>query len=575
MPAGGRVVVGAATTGLTVTDEGHIWCGTAKQPATPVVGHRTYTRLPSRYTETVCLGMGDESNIWQENGKGHKIQHTGLPLQECRYGLRGAEMMGPVARLSYVCRKCPCNLHNSLCNRHLCLPKFKLPDDMPYTTIFSEAIVFYNRDLKRLVVEYDRKVPEVYANWWSKWGETKRQQILKALSQDLEYRPDRVSTFIKRENNMSFPSKARSIQGYKDLSAQFLTAKPVTVAQKAFAAVYGVHHYEDGIGLTFASGLDCATLGDWMTTTMSLFPNAYFYERDGKNWDSTMLSQHFHLKFFVENEMISDSAAREALLKGQFVKCRVRWGDNEVVIKYQSSWTVKSGHNDTSLGNSIINAAVAIQAARTLGYPVRILVMGDDLLVASQSKIDGEKFSAIERQCGITPEYAVFQDPLKVTFVSQWFYPTGRADHRYFTGPKPGRILGKLCWSVTKIRERDRKAWVHSVVMGLWSICQHIPVIRAFLERIDDLADTEKIVATQKYDKYFRCAVQVDEETVMDAFCDRYSISRSEVFELEDYLRGIPDLMVFLAHPLIDHIISVDTADPAERFSAAGVLHWA
>lgn len=551
-------------------DEGLIDCGTQHKPAVLSLPERSYVLPPSRFTKTICLGMGDEDKIMRRERidgvpiPGHTLKHCGLPLPECRSGWKGAEILGPVARLGYVCRKCACNLHNSLCNRHLSRPPNYTGQD--YLITFKEALDWYVEDLVELKIRYDSIYPEIRKNWWGKWTLAKQTMIRRSLRLDLEYQPDRVSAFIKREVNPTMPSKARSIQGYKNLSAQYLTARQVTAAQKAFARKYDVHHQRGDIGVTFASGLDSATLGDWMSGVLNWSAKPMFYERDGKNWDATMMEAHFQVKFFIENAMISDFQAREALAKGAHVRCRVRFGHEEVWIKYTSDFTVKSGHNDTSLGNSIINAAIAITAAVRLGYRVKIIVMGDDLLMAeADGRLNGEEMAAIERSCGITPEYRVFDNHLDVSFISQLFYPTGRADHMFFAGPKPGRLLAKLFYGIRPVREADRKAWVHSVVMGLWAVCKHIPVLRAFLARADELAATDRIIPTQKYDKYFRCEIQADRSAVMQSFCARYHISESEVLELENYLLNIPTLCCFLSHPTIDLIIAQDLADPMDR----------
>ncbi len=513
-------------------------------------------------TATTCLGYGDESLIDPK----HKVKVYGERL--CTdTGHKGATLMGLVTRYAHVCRKCPCNLHNALCNRHLKVQPVMTGD-------LQAAYDYFDGDRQLLKYRYDEILPNIRRDWMSKWSKSKRESIMKSLMSD-PYLFDQLAPFVKREISVSDdnspPSKARAIQGYKNMVSQYVTARAITAAQKAFARVYGVKPRRD-IDVCFASGLSSKSLGDWMTESERLYGKCWFYERDGKNWDATMNEHHFALKMHVLSMMVDEENTLTAVRAGYKCRATARFGKfGEKRISYSVEGTVKSGHNDTSLGNSIVNAGIAIAAMRKLGLKGRILVMGDDLLVALPNDFDADSLAEAERELGINPEYRKFDSPYDVTFISQMWYPTGRPDHMYFTGPKPGRILSKLFWTTKPPAQKHCDKWVHSVCQGLLPTCGSIPVLRAWLLKHDRDSRTTETAFKGKDLKWFRHLdlhyekVDVDPKAVLEMFERKYRTTAVDIARLESKIMRTKLKCGVVVDELLDVICSRDLADLPDR----------
>jgi hypothetical protein len=283
-----------------------------------------------------------------------------------------------------------------------------------------------------------------------------------------------------------------------------------------------------------------------------------FYERDGKSWDATMQDIHYELKYtaysFMPREFIDFVAAG--------FKTRVRARVEGSLFKYKLQGTVKSGDNDTTLGNTIINSCIALEAMAALGLRGDIIVAGDDLLIVIDGDFDAVAFALVERQLGITPDYRKFADWESVSFISGGWWQSQPGD--YFFAPKVGRLLARLWWSVNPPPRRRLLEFKSSVAMGLWPICKDLPVIRQLLE--PHVKEGSKMGITGKYYALTaEAVVGVNPFLVRIQFCGKYSLTEAELVEVEDFVSSIATDVGLARHHLVDRILDADCADLASR----------
>lgn len=498
-------------------------------------------KYASNVTDTICIGFGDETKIDPEHNlvfSGHKMCDKKLSV--------GGTLLGTTSGFSHVCRKCTCNLHNALCNRHLA----KRPKP---TRSYVHAIPIFESLVPELTALYLASDAS-RENWLKKWPECKRLRLLQSETMDI-LKPDRVDCMVKREGNHSMPSKARAIQMYPNDLTKMLSGPACYALQKATCKLFQNKRVADGIRVTFASGMNSVALGDWMKKVLDTFACPVFYERDGKNWDSTMNRQNHDLKMLLYKaagpefcQAIEDSYRVRGHYRGDFG-----------FIRYTVNGTTRSGHNDTTLGNSIINAAIAIETMVALGLKGSIIVAGDDLVVAIEGDFDEQAFNDYERSLGIIPESRKFTNWRDVSFISGIWY-LSEAETISFI-PKPGRLLARLFWTTSPPSRRRYNDYMHSIVAGLRPACGSIPVISTFLEHHDRQG---KIISVGKDFTLTSTTVTCSSEVVLEEFCRRYGCDRDEIASLESAIRRStgPSLLV---HPLIDKINEVDLADISDR----------
>lgn len=457
----------------------------------------------------------------------------------------GATVCGVVCRAPWVLRPCDCNVVNSLIRRHLA-PR------TPCTMRFDDFVTAYR--LAPVESAYWLRDPFVHRHWLSKWPKAKQAVIRKSVIVD-PVAPSRVHAFIKREVNVAEPDKARLIQGYSRPSTQELFARVTSAFQKAVCDVFYRYPIFPGITITFCSGLSNHAIADWMRDSLQTRNPPTFYERDCTNWDSRMGIEHhllmLQLYSFLGPEYLDFVEA------GHRVKGVAGRGRN---IFYTADGTTKSGHNDTSVRNTLINLAIASTALKQLQLRGDILACGDDLVSVIEGDFDIDQLIALEITAGLAPKARKFHSWKDVTFISSRWWLTTPSTIAF--APQPGRILSKLWSTVKPPRAKDFDAYRNGIALGVGESMGHMPVIGAFLR--SHIQGTGVLKCDRKFAMYL-APVDVDPHTVLTDFCSYYETTPSEIRELEELFVLLKGQCGVLNHPLANRIVQRDLAPLADR----------
>lgn len=518
------------------------------------------SRLHSNTCQSTCLGYGDETKI----DRRHKLVTTRAKLPNVcnRQDQTGATCVGPVFGSSWVCRSCTCNFHNALCERHA-------KTAPPITGAFTHAPGMLATAAKRMAVDYQTAYNKWRTEWIEKWSLNKRLAIQHSQRMDMDEFA-KVKSFVKRETGHKKVKKARAIQGYANFRTQAALGPQIYAAQKTCCQYFNhrnPQHEHSGIGITLASGMGAAELGDWMDYVHEKFGRPYFYERDGSNWDATMQAGH--------QDLVNEVYARilDPVTYQSIQWCREVKGSNVTIsrdtkvatkISYRLKETTKSGHNDTSLRNSIINAAIAYEALRAVGVRAELIVAGDDLLVAMDRYVPASTLIKIEKDLGITPEAAVHDCYTKSTFISGHWIKDNKGFHFV---PLLGRLLLRLYWTTSPLEVHEFQAFKYGVAEGLRPAIGNLPIYSALI----DIPKPAKTNSTQVNkaigEKYLMVWGQQQEFTkgTMQWFCDRYGTCPSEIASLEALIRDSVAVPCILKHALADRIIARDLQEVDQR----------
>lgn len=409
--------------------------------------------------------------------------------------------------------------------------------------------------------EFALRLEHWHKNWLDLWPLSKRDAIIKSVMEDPEL-ANKVKLFIKREGAHSELTKARGIQMYFNLATQALFAPEFRALQDSLCHNFYRREVADGIRLTFACGMNPRQLGQWMSEVNQSITNPFWYERDGKAWDSTMQKMHMKLKrrvyraCGVSEEFLSFVAAGERVRGIGFVR-----GSPAGPFKYLLDNTVKSGHNDTTTGNTVINGWITVESLLRCGLKGEIIVVGDDLLVAIDGDFDLEALKSVEIALGIVPEARKFSHWWEVEFASGIWLET---EDGFGFIPKPGRLLARLFWTCSPPGKKRLADFKHSIVCGLVPRVGNLPIIREFLA-INDPGG--KIVSTGKYqwtsdmEGSFKF---VDPELQL---CRRYGLTHRDILDACEFISTLENEPGLLVHPVTERMVEVDTSDILKRFS--------
>lgn len=508
------------------------------------------TYLNSNKTNTLCLGFGDESLL----GEHCKIFQK--PKKCDRDEQSGAALLGPATRLAWTCRSCGCNAHNAMCNRH----GSKRPTP---TKEFDYANKYIDDSRAEIDAMYTDHFSLHGHEWLQKWPLVKQEAIAKSTRLD-ELRPNTVKNMVKREHQSTKPKKARCIQFYKNLATQAQFGPEFTSLQKAYCKLWHRHEMRsDGIRVTIGSAMNSKTLGDWMTRVLNDYSNPYFYERDGKAWDATMGPSHHALK--MRAYAIMPQEFRRFVDQCYKVRGLGVYRDGSI-LQYEVEGTVKSGHNDTTLGNCIVNAMIAAEACHRLGLKCDIIVVGDDLLIIIEGDFDEHALAEEESALGIVPEYRKFDDVEDVSFISGHWVTLRRGG--YIFAPKLGRLLARLHWTVTPPPPKTQDAYLRGVYSGIRATCHSLPVY-SFLA--PETQGSVKNVDQWYTEMYGTDALAYTRDDVIDWFQRKYHCSLAQIEALETELLDRTPRIV--RSDFVDIIESVDLNDIGDRACVRDSAH--
>lgn len=459
-----------------------------------------------------------------------------------------------------VLAQCHRNAVNALMYRHLSPPKNACSNHLanPFLTVYKQlarGIAFDN-------------FPELESGSW-RIGKTthKLQNIDRSHLYD-RVAPNKAKSFCKREVNVSVPSKARLIQGnHNELTAYEHPAEYGVM--NAILKALGGHEFDwCGVKCRFiyAGGLNHNELSRTFTEECQTPGIKIFDERDGKNWDSTMNFQLLNAEAQVY-EMLKLRSADRFLQRCSKVigTIRTKSQGSVVVTKYKTAWKRLSGDWNTSVGNTMISMIIVFTVIRDLPEHLRPqrwcgFFMGDDYLAimsyAKRPDVCGlsRALDDLEASCGITPVRALFSDPLAVSFISLTPWPTFSGGFQFV--PKPGKQLAKLFWAKDRKHQSRVQDYAHTIAVSFWKTYHGFPIMMKFLSH--HYARGRQLVQLDRY-VVEPLNQEVNDVDWRSGFVFKYRIPFSAL------AFDFPTQSGVWHHPVIDHMITLESLDPPER----------
>lgn len=531
--------------------------------------------------EGVCLGDPSPEVLRGIDPKHHVEHHSAhscglvtieaLPL--CQTPCRPrAWNYGPVFGVAAVFGGCAHNLMHACALRHLAVqPPSPPPDAFDW---FLQAVNAPGGLVDRYHSEMEPWRFSSVLEWMARWPRSKSEAIFSSITRGHKYAPSVVRLFIKTEVtpvlwlSHGFPSahpvKPRMIQAYANLATQASRSYEVASVQ---AKLFHIRRFSvgDHIDCTVACGMTPIDVAAWCCEVERDLPNGFWLELDASSFDATIQRVHYELKMAVYRALGVTNPTLDFLAAG----FRVRGVSITALggrVETRTNGTVKSGHADTTLGNSIINSAVICSALHDAGCRAAVIVAGDDALVRFTCDVRCARMVAGE-VCdrvafrGLKPKAALHQVIERASFISLCFFRS--ACGSLVASPKPGKQLAKLFWSIRALSERERAGYLRCVCDGMLVLCPDIPVLSPWLRAVRtanaggrDYSGTTGVYildgltpscARARYD-------------LTDSFCSRYGFSRSDLLDLESHVVRC-DAPGIYHHPLVERMKEIDLGD--------------
>ncbi len=444
----------------------------------------------------------------------------------CTAGLNGPIVVGPVFRVPCILASCQCNAVNALVNRHLSVALKEFSRGRELVGWLREYLAGLG------VIKWSETL---YEEWLSRFTPSRARAIHDAFLFG-KHRGFHVTLTIKREVTKPDATKARGIQAYTDLFVQAITGPVIwelsrRIKERGPVKIRGVWvHYAPGY------------TADMIHEAVRSAPSHYHWlECDGKNWDAGVSEQARHAII----SGVADHLPRDAVdFLRDGVKVTGVCAAGRGFLRYRACGTVKSGHNDTTLGNTLLNLA-----ANAISMPSGfVMCAGDDAIVGGLLE-DLKANAAALPQFGITPEGGIFRHVSEVTFISGRFYGSG-------FGPKIGNQLCKFYATAATVRKSELNGFADRMRASVPHFLR-FPILRALAA-----GPVGVPLPTSRFE-------QRDGRADVHDVCEIYGISPDDVVEFEDFLldlRGRPCIIKPEDVPRVARIIiELDSCEPADR----------
>lgn len=490
----------------------------------------------------ICLGYPPRNAPLLEGAWIDYGYEESKPHPECNKQLqRGATLIGPAWGNSYTLRTCRCNAANSLGRRHLA----------PAVNKATRSVWFPARLVSAVRSFYYDRYSHAEQEWYDKWPAAKQETIRASQFRD-KFQRGKVELSVKRESSHKLPTKARGIQMYANQRTQAEAGWRHRIFQKALGDICKQHpsgfELFAGIYINLTSGWSTADFDQWAENHAG---HEWFNETDCSNFDATITPETTAARSRF-------ASAVDARL-GDDIRVGIRFrGIHRApkFLRYGGLGTVKSGHSDTTWGNSIVTAVVAAIGMLEGGCTGSILAAGDDLLIAG-SRGDPTRIAAAQTSFGLTPKVAMWHHLADATFISSCFLHDGRGWR--FT-PMVGRLLKRMWWTTSPPTKRQTANRMSGDALGVLTSHAGHPIFEALLRKY--------VNATPTFTKEWQHKPSGPVRGQFDylrALCARYCLSEGELLSIA---RQVDEARGAVVYAELEQF-GVDLLDAPDRTSCA------
>jgi hypothetical protein len=340
--------------------------------------------------------------------------------------------------------------------------------------------------------------------------------------QPLEWKDTVHSLFTKRECVLSYEwgqwvSKDPRLILAMSPKFQIMTGPWIKAMSNSLSELWYRCRTRSGGDVTYACGMNATALGHWFATCNGSYADPVYLENDFSRFDSTVNTTLLSL----ERAIYRACGCPPDVLRCLERQDDIRAENPKLGVMFSCRGSRASGDNNTSVGNSLINAYLHIMAMEHFKVQkYSMIFMGDDNLIilerGSASRVDLESLIEYFRGYGLASVPHLREHRLQAEFCSGRFWrvadsseivvSAGRsADNacKYVFGPKIGRILSKTFWRMSPFDPMvSDEEYLKAIVVSIRCTTSHIPLLRGVVTRLHDRLNSVKYKPHAVYEQY-------------------------------------------------------------------------
>jgi len=378
----------------------------------------------------------------------------------------------------------------------------------------------------------------------------------------------------------------RGIQGLKKVHTNAVLGPFMKACSKALASSfrrskYGYAKYN------YTSGSNPEEMGDWFSWYKA--KGYVFLEDDFSAFDSTQgegaseMEQTFYRRFLALLREGNKGGPRGEGLSGYLNRVEICLNKQRSTYgtcnfwEYAVPFTRKSGDQNTSIGNTLVNFSAHRYALMTFPQfreikDFSMLGLGDDNLLALKMPVSlleplRAHIETTMAQLGLKAKLTIPKNP---SYCSSVFVPAKRNDGSltYVMVPELVRSLTKLGWTVNPLNKEDRKVITPAMRMkGNMLGCPGyslMPILRVFYEHYTRMdVESHKKAEWRPYNRELKYGYRVGAASHPSLYSwmeEKYGIGLSEIRAIEDdlkgYLRDANGGVFIYNHHVLDEVLN-------------------
>jgi hypothetical protein len=284
----------------------------------------------------------------------------------------------------------------------------------------------------------------------------------------------------------------------------------------------------------YISGATPVDVGNYAAEMMN-YP--FLYEMDVSNWDGSMLGEILWLeRWFLMNKVEGFPEDIDWLFNHWF-DVKGKTSDQQVYVDLEHGR--RSGDLWTSSMNSLMNYMFVMYSCQLQDTDdFKMLVLGDDNVVALNDHVEGDDITAIYRKLGMKLELIERESIYETSFCSGLFWNVAG---KPIWGNLPFRQFSKFGVNHHKHPKEKFEQLLYGMSKGMLCTAGHVPIFGAFLRAIADSAEEHEVKAYyDNRDKNpFRMKGGPTFYPTMETyiqFSERYGVPIEAILEIEEYL---------------------------------------
>lgn len=379
-----------------------------------------------------------------------------------------------------VFRQCGCNERIAVTGR--------VGKQLPSHGIAAQVVGRWRKLSKTIMPHFRENVQRVtkpmeFSEWLKEFPPQRREELRRDYEQNPDQKDSTAKGFIKREiavkplDNMTFKDP-RWIQGcplwmtrtcgpwLRRLAKQVRRGLAPTCLGRAYAPV-DIHQ---GKQIVYTCGMNTNAIGEAFGRALDTIQGlcgpgdeVVVVEDDESRFDMHIAQGPFEFLDQIYRQKIGKRQVAASLRRTS-----KSMGYGLRGTKYSIPYTMQSGWPDTSVGDTLVNAALKFHV-HGKGRPWISIICGDDsVTVTLRSEVQKlgmeDGIRKLYEEMGMEVDVKIRHNPLDVEFCSSRFYPWR---HTYVLMPKPGRLLSKIGWDMKDRPNRDQLSWVRGIAQTL------------------------------------------------------------------------------------------------------------